>query len=682
MASQNINNYYFNRFDLRNTFYSYNDIFLVSDEKDYDTEVVFSSEVIAYNDGDRLPIYLDFNSSGSSQQLEIQYGDFNTGDTVVSLNYYNPLNLDLTCLSAFTGTCDVGLVATDNGLYTKMTGETLFYTMGIRDDYKFHPYYYDRRFKMHPITGYTESPNVRFSGNTDRTLYNIVSVTGTTEGVYRELFGGFYQGFYKLFGYDYEVFPERVNKGWTVEMLLKPRIAGLYPPVSGETTLNSVYPNNSNIFFYFGTRAEDKYYHYASGTSQTDSGYTRVTEQLGCIKTCGCSDTATTTSDCYQVYPQSAYTVTHYGSCCDCPTEEPVPPKDAKIDVLSNALALRFSGDPCNPVLGVRYIKYTGDCVTTGFCETSGLTYSTGYTIDEVYSSKGIYDDCDFPPGECADRWVQIDVVFDRYITIEGCDLLNFGGLGDLRKMTYTSSTFNASVNLISPPQTHLGVPHEKEIEIIEFRRRWEEDLDYRLGRLMFYVNGYLFMIIENFEEIIPRELNTLKEKQVGVPFNISWGGGSLGLRESLIFSGCSQLEGPYIQDPELMPNQTLSGTSLSGISTDILIEPNFAGTFDGAISQFRMYVNPLSAPQIQHNFRTLKNKYNLFDFWCLNCTDVIDPCDFEFQFIQSSPTPTASITPTNTPTQTGTPTTTPTPTNTETPTNTPTPTSTPPLSN
>ena len=46
MASQNINNYYFNRFDLRNTFYSYNDILLVSDEKDYDTEVVFSSEVI------------------------------------------------------------------------------------------------------------------------------------------------------------------------------------------------------------------------------------------------------------------------------------------------------------------------------------------------------------------------------------------------------------------------------------------------------------------------------------------------------------------------------------------------------------------------------------------------------------------------------------------------------------
>ena len=40
-----------------------------------------------------------------------------------------------------------------------------------------------------------------------------------------------------------------------------------------------------------------------------------------------------------------------------------------------------------------------------------------------------------------------------------------------------------------------------------------------------------------------------------------------------------------------------------------------------GGISQFRMYVEPLSSPQVQHNFRILKNKFNLFDFWCPNCT-------------------------------------------------------------
>ena len=36
----------------------------------------------------------------------------------------------------------------------------------------------------------------------------------------------------------------------------------------------------------------------------------------------------------------------------------------------------------------------------------------------------------------------------------------------------------------------------------------------------------------------IKNKLN--KEKQIGVPFNISWGGGTLGLRENLTYSSCT----------------------------------------------------------------------------------------------------------------------------------------------
>jgi hypothetical protein len=68
------------------------------------------------------------------------------------------------------------------------------------------------------------------------------------------------------------------------------------------------------------------------------------------------------------------------------------------------------------------------------------------------------------------------------------------------------------------------------------------------------------------------------------------------------------------------MPNQTLSGTSLSPLTTNILIEPNFAGTFDGGISQFRMYVEPLNAAEIVHNFDLLKTKFQMFDPRCPNC--------------------------------------------------------------
>jgi len=138
-------------------------------------------------------------------------------------------------------------------------------------------------------------------------------------------------------------------------------------------------------------------------------------------------------------------------------------------------------------------------------------------------------------------------------------------------------------------------------------------------------------MIIEDFEEIIPHELNTEREKQIGVPFNISWGGGTQGLHDHLIFKNCTERYGPYIQDPELLPNNILSGSSLSGLTTNILLEQNFGGTFMGGISQFRMYVEPLTTPQVQHNYRILKNKFDLYDFWCSNCYDCLLGCYFDF---------------------------------------------------
>jgi hypothetical protein len=213
-----------------------------------------------------------------------------------------------------------------------------------------------------------------------------------------------------------------------------------------------------------------------------------------------------------------------------------------------------------------------------------------------------------------------ISAVFERNITLEYCDLLNKGGVNDLRVVTTQSSIDGQSYKLISPPETHSGSTMEPKIYKVRFDKKWFDDLKYRLGSLKVYVNGYLFLIIEDFEEIIPRELNTEKEKQVGVPYNISFGGGTQGLHDHLIFSGCSNPYGPYTQDPELFPDEILSATTLSGLTTDILLEQNFGGTFMGAISQFRMYVEPLAAPQIQHNFRILEDKFNLLNYWCPNC--------------------------------------------------------------
>jgi hypothetical protein len=631
MAQQNINQYNFNKWYVKPVPKIF-DICLASDEKDYNEEVVFSTNLIGYNDGDRLPIYFDLNNPLSSQRLSINYGNFLSGNTLVSLNYYNPLNQDLNCLTAST-LCDIGLTGIDNGLVPQMTGETINYTMGLfTGSSKWNRYYYDRRQKLINITGYTNPPNQRFSGNTKETVYNIVTKTGNTIGVYNQLYGGFYQGFFKLFGYDYETFPNRTNKGWTVEMLLRARQEDQFIPTSAQTTLNLTYPENENTFFYFGARAENKFYHHASGSPASDSGYTRVTGVLeGCLKTCACSNTGVTNSRCVEVYEPLVYTAQHNTTCdcgCNATTQVPNNDKDPLYDSMSNSFSLRLSGDPANPKVCVKVLTFTGGCVTTGTCPTTGITYQTGYTITEYCSINTIFNYCstDNPLYLNKEHWFLIDCVWERNTYYDTCDLYYRGGLGLISNTEYVDSLSNNSILLIQPPITHEGSSPAEQVEIVNLNERWLIEREDRLGVLKIYVNGRLFYVINGFEEVIPRALNTEKEKQLGVPFNISWGGGTQGLRESLTFSGCpTSLTGlTYIQDPEVMPNQTLSGTSLSALTTNILIEPTFGGSFDGAISQFRMYTEPLSYPEVIHNFDILKNPFLLFDYGCPDCSDVI----------------------------------------------------------
>lgn len=621
MIGQNINQYTFPKLYLQ-PINQYWDIFLASDENDYDEEIVFSENIIAYFDGNRLPIQIDINDLDSSPDYTLTYKNYNPNNLLTSTNIWNPNNLDLTCFTAFT-VCDIGLTGTDNGLVDQLTGETIELTNGILSNSdRFDRLKFGRNFKMFQVTGYTSQPNERFSGYSATTLYEIISKTGDTEGVYHELYGGFYQGFYKLFGYEYDIIPNRVSKGWTMEFLIKPRLFNEFTPSLGEATLNDFYPNNKNIFFYLGSRAENKYYHFADGSPTSDSGYTRVTSGLTCLETCVCSDTGVTNSDCISVYPNSTPTNNKKYYPCD-NYENPIigEEDDPAMDVLSNAIAFKLCDDPSNPKIGVRVLRFVGDCEMTGSCENTGITYVTGYTITDYCSPNGIYDVCQsgntFVDEE---HWIQIDVVFERYEYFDICHLLYKGGLALITKKEYLESLVGNTVNLISPPITHTNIEPDQ-IEIVQLNERWLIEKKDRMGVLKIFVNGMKFFEIPDFEEIIPRPLNTRKERQVGVPFNISVGGGTQGLHENLIFSGCpTNLTNNYIQDPELIPNEILSATTLSGLTTNILLEQNFGGTFEGALAQFRMYIEPLTSAHIQHNFRILKDKFNLFDYFCDKC--------------------------------------------------------------
>jgi hypothetical protein len=333
--------------------------------------------------------------------------------------------------------------------------------------------------------------------------------------------------------------------------------------------------------------------------------------------------------------------------------------KDPLWDSLSNAFSVKFSGDPKNPKICVKVLRFTGDCVTTGSCATTGITQMTGYTIDTYCSPNGIYDYCLTRCDSFFDleKWMLIDVVWRRYTWLDTCDLQWRGGLGDITELKYLDSLVNDTTKLIKPPYTHENCSIDPEqIELVKLNQKWLNDLEYRMGRLKIYVNGKPFFTIENFEEVIPRALDTDKERQIGVPFNMSWGGGTQGLHENLIFSSCTLPYTDYIQDPELFPENVLSGTTFAGMKTNILLEQNFGGTFEGGISQFRMYVDPLTAPEIKHNFKILKDKFSMFDPDCPDCNPIecktndfyFPVCDIDYEVISGT---TPNITPTPTPT-------------------------------
>ena len=185
MSQQNINQYNYKRWFITQHKPIF-DISLSSDERDYNEEVVFSNQIIGINDGNRLPIHFDLNNSGSSQFFTLNYGDYNTGNTLVSLNYYNPNNDNLTCYTATT-LCDIGLTGIDNGLTTQISGETLYFTMGLfTGDSKWNRFYYDRRFKLIPVTANTTTPIVltlesEVNPGSVITTYNLISNTELIE---------------------------------------------------------------------------------------------------------------------------------------------------------------------------------------------------------------------------------------------------------------------------------------------------------------------------------------------------------------------------------------------------------------------------------------------------------------------------------------------------------------------
>lgn len=565
----NIKNFNFNKLDLRLSNSDYWDFYLANDESG-----IFTS-------GDCLITHFDFNdtnifpngdsSATTISSLAVWTGATNTGYTFTT----------------------IGLTGVDNGLVTfvktpsdfsnlvllsALTGTTLIIPSG------------DSRLHLNRVTG-----------TTGEFIYPI-DYLDDDSGVYAQFNGGFYQGYYKIDGSTYQVWPERFNTGWVAEFWLKRDESFLssYP----ETKLNDLYPDNKGFFFYMGTRAENKFWNRFEGV---DTGCTSAcTVGINCLDVLNPWCTIPKETD-VTIMSNDGKLITLY------PNQTTTEIIDNPFLLYGRANGTNYRCSSCGNSLGFMQLNvctntgqtieitkpktietntinpflFYGRARSGGSCSSCGHPTPSGYGNQTVCSSTGFSESIQFD-----DLDPKIDII-DNAV---GFKINDDGSIG-YRLLTVTGScsgdTYISGITIEEKYSVSGLVKYNAWTSvIIRYSTEPLDDCELKIkpkrkGKLMFYINGRLKFVVNDFNEFIGKRLNEHMEKQVGVPFNISLGGGSQGLIETQTFDGIDTRD------------------------LGLYIEKNFAGSFIGAISTFKFNSCDLYFTDIQNIYNREVTRYH-----------------------------------------------------------------------
>ena len=555
---------------------------------------------------------------------------------------------------------DIGMTGVDNGFikfnkYTISNKEFL----DIFFNSKYHIESGDTRFFMTPVTG-----------NTQLYKYPMYLVNDNGEK-YISFKGGFYQGFTKLEGFDYQILPTNYNKEYLFHFELRPRSD--YQIESG--TVNETHMDNSGIFFFMGTRAENKFwplYKVSSAMSEMmkddipekisgdcDTSVWLLDEEKPCPKgKCGKIDyfavgdgyfdadgymdygnyfdpdpetQVVVKDECCKsaVHPDHLYSYDFYpDNFCNCskcgkPKDEcTCPNKDCGDYFQDSYFDDECAGRDFPKAIETAYVSEDSKIDKTGKSYTDsdghGLN-KRGYYEIETDNKFLLFDRT--PDGFTTDTYIEgaVAKIYGRKILPDENYFLLFnrtptgyttetileyeerqeaegGGLGkpyniykDIRDNVFAlkinpdgSIGYKYGVlNCDDEFDNHYEVKEEySKPGIIKFDK-WNTinvrfavinpaidkcDTRRRKMRLMIYVNGFLVFISKHLDTILMKALDDTYQKQEGVPYNISLGGGSIGLMETIL------------PDYSAIPEYILP------------IERDFCGTFLGDIKSFKIY--------------------------------------------------------------------------------------------
>lgn len=431
---------------------------------------------------------------------------------------------------------DIGLTATDNGLikFNKNTCTEIEY-INIIEDSVANIKKDDFRLYLFPV-----------SGNTEKYTYDtkLINESGNT---YYNFNGGFLQGVFKGFGYDYQILPKNISNALTMEFILRPT-SDVTGSTTTSTTINDTYKNNKGIFFYVGTRAENKFiqfYNYdLSGFKKRSITNNYSGKTINDLSTSEFHKIENKYK--HDIVTDNGYLIYNRGNDCITVNKwkqgdklniiNEVPEYKENLFLLMNRTS---SGFTTNTLLG-----YSGETLnnSNNFIHSDVVNNAFGLRITE--------------DGRIGYRYIISDCDSELYYkVIEEYSFPNIVSINEWNTIHVVMKILNGELD------------------------KCEQPIGDRKMVIYIYVNGYLKFISKELPEINLRELDDNYEKQEMVPYSISLGGGTQGLLESTWVNS-------YDGFPYILP-----------------IEENFAGTFIGDIKSFKIYDRMLEYQEIKNNF-------------------------------------------------------------------------------
>ena len=470
---------------------------------------------------------------------------------------------------------------------------------------------------------------------------------------YFELKGGFLQGFFKTYGYDYQTLPDYISGSWTMNFVIRRRDEYEID----EHTLNYEHPENNGMFFYMGTRAENKFWEMFATDEEKENmknffikdGYADV--QL---------DVKDPNKDNSYYEFDVDYTVQSNDNCPV--TNSWLSPGVIKLDFdmadeddyQSIACACNFDngvskdyynplkcGDPSNPWVEAGYFVKDIDL------DDVNIITSGGYDLDkntdsyfEITSNNKYLIFNQTCSGYTVSKWEEEDGENKKFIfvaqrrktpnyyllfnqTCTGYTVSNIDDYYDENAESYDiyadiyrnafglkvnedgSISYRYAIKNCGSGTTYYDYPGwiiDDKIKVIEEKTspglvkngEWTDitvrfailnndiydkcsnKIGRRLMRLYIYVGGYLKFISKILPEFNFRRLNDIPDKQEAVPYNISLGGGTQGLAD------------------------TVTLDFMKHTDYTLPIEKIFGGSFMGDLKSYKFFNCPLNFPTIK----------------------------------------------------------------------------------